>query len=89
MNIAEIFHCSLLKSAYINIKCLPFKQAMHFPILVSRTVKFVSLKGKIKLDGAIQFGLSGSGTSLYMPIAIENYGLLVFGDNVHIGGVLK
>ena len=71
MNIAKIFHCSLLKSAYINIKCLPFKQAIHFPILVSRTVKFVSLKGKIKLDGAIrmgaiQFGLSGSGTSLYM-----------------------
>ena len=38
---------SLLKSIYLNFRCLPFKQAVSIPVFVYRHTEIISLKGSI------------------------------------------
>lgn len=49
-NLYKIFRVSFLKSMWVNIYCLPFRQAIRFPILLARGVRISSLH-----RGAIQF----------------------------------
>lgn len=46
-----------LKTLYFNLYYLPFHQAIHFPILVSRKVYLKRPFGKIRLDAPATFGL--------------------------------
>jgi len=46
-----------IRSLYFNLKYLPFKQAIHLPILISRKVYLRRMSGKIKLDCPISSGL--------------------------------
>ena len=48
--------CSIVPSIYLNFKVLPFKQAMKIPILVYKP-KFRSLKGRIRIDAPLKFGM--------------------------------
>jgi len=45
------------KTLYFNFKYLPFKQAIHLPIFLSRKVYLRRTLGKIKLDCSISTGL--------------------------------
>lgn len=56
-------HINLLATGYINLRCLPFREAIHFPILCYGKCKLMLTGGgKIKLDkvsrGALKIGLN-------------------------------
>jgi len=55
---------SIPKSIYVNFRLLPFKQAIHLPIIVSRKTKIQSLSGKVSLDsiriGIVRIGFGGT-----------------------------
>lgn len=52
------FFCRIsIKTLYFNFHYLPFRQAIHFPILVSRKVYLKRPYGKIRLDAPASFGL--------------------------------
>lgn len=92
MNKKIAIFLGLPKSIYLCLKSMPLKEAIHVPIFVSANTKLVSLKGRIKMDslslrpGMVRIGLGGSGTVRHVPVAVENNGLMVFGDHVNLGG---
>ena len=45
------------KTVYFNFKYLPFQQAIHFPIILSRKVYLNEVKGKIIIKGKISTGM--------------------------------
>lgn len=48
---------NIIKTIYINFRCLPFSQAVYFPIIVYGSPKFHSLSGKISIEGQIKKGM--------------------------------
>jgi acetyltransferase-like isoleucine patch superfamily enzyme len=52
------------KSIYVNLRVLPFNQAIKLPIIVSNKTKIISLRGKINLGkvktGIIRIGFGGT-----------------------------
>lgn len=84
----------LPKSIWINFKCLPIRQAMCLPILVSHKMKIASTSGKITINGKIHmgmitFGLSGYGLAIYDPCVLQNNGLIVFNGKTRLGGGIR
>lgn len=81
---------SILPSVYFNFHYLPFKQAIRLPIILYKP-KFISLKGKILIEGDLKFGMITMGclrTPLYpnTGIVIENNGgTIVFKGSCCIG----
>lgn len=83
---------SLLKSAYFNFHYLPFKQAIHMPILF-RKPKFGELKGNVKIccTGGVKWGMVRLGAwnvSLFPDsgFVFENHGgTVVFNGHCSIG----
>ena len=55
----------LPRSLYVNFRCLPFRQAVHMPILVSHHTRLKHLSGKVVVSGRLKMGLVkiGLGTS--------------------------
>lgn len=51
------FRIGWLKSIYINLRLLPFKQAIHMPIVTLRNTHIESLSGKVVLNCPASFGL--------------------------------
>lgn len=81
----------LPKSIYINFKCLPIKNAIKFPVLVSHRTKFHELKGKIIIEsqiktGMILIGIEGSATLTYQPTILELNGNIICKGPLNIGG---
>ena len=83
---------SWIKSAYLNFSMLPFRQAIRFPIIVSRYTHFYSLSGKIELLSEPKFGMIRMGyfgedviTPRDARILLQIEGLLRISDNVHFG----
>lgn len=80
------------RSIYVNFRCLPFKQAIHLPILVSHHTRFKSLKGKIIIESPLKIGLIkiGLGTSQIVDFRKERtivnwQGEVVFKGKCKIG----
>ena len=87
--------CSILKTIYFNFKCLPFKQAVHFPVILYKP-KFKNLSGKFVIDDSadIKMGLIKMGhprVSIYdgAGVMIENRGVITFGGRCTMGGGMK
>lgn len=78
---------------YINFKCLPFKQAIKLPIIVYKP-KFLSLKGKIVINGPVSFGMIQLGFNR-VPIfpdagcMIQNSGTIFFNGKTRLGNDTK
>lgn len=74
---------SLPKSIYVNLRLLPFKQAIHLPIICRYNVKIISLKGKAILEKS-KFGCCqiGFGTVSIFDSAYER-------TILKINGILK
>lgn len=47
----------ILKSLYLNLRVLPFKQAIRLPIVIYGKSKILSLMGKCHIEGSIKFGM--------------------------------
>lgn len=80
---------SLPQSIFFNFKFLPLCQAIHLPILLYKP-KFESLKGIIKINGGIRFGMIRLGTNqvdLYpnSGITLNLRGTIVFNGRCSIG----
>lgn len=91
---AQIVHYILgfPKSMYVNFRCLPFAQAIHFPILVSHKTKLKYLSGDISVHGKLKIGLVkiGLGTSQLVDFQrertiIDFRGKVVFNGKCKIG----
>jgi acetyltransferase-like isoleucine patch superfamily enzyme len=81
-----------LKSIYFNLKYLPFKQAIRFPILISSKVSLRKVSGKIIFNcpiktGLIQIGFDKVGIfdHKYSRSIWEVYGTVIFNGNAIIG----
>ena len=53
----------LPRSLYVNFRCLPFRQAVHMPILVSHRTRLKHLSGKVVVNGQLKMGLVKIGLS--------------------------
>jgi acetyltransferase-like isoleucine patch superfamily enzyme len=52
------FICRIsIKTVFFNLKYLPFHQARHLPILISKKVNFVKKGGKVLLEASPKFGI--------------------------------
>lgn len=84
---------NLLKTLYFNLKCLPFLQALKFPVLICRRVKINKLEGKNLLDkNAVKFGTIKIGQRMLGNIDFKNsrtvleiYGTIMFKGRATIG----
>lgn len=89
-------HISILKTIYFNFKMLPFSQAKILPIFIAKHSKFISLKGAITIDcaletGMIKFGFSDVGIvdKKYNRTLIEINGKIVFKGSAIFGNGSK
>lgn len=78
------------RSIYVNFRCLPFRQAIHLPILVSHRTRCQSLRGKITITGPLKVGLVkiGLGTSQVVDFWRERT-LIDLRGKVNFGGKCK
>ncbi len=80
----------IIQSIYFNFHYLPFKQAIHLPILLYKP-RLLDLKGKVKIQGDIKYGMIRLGfptVPLYpnSGIMFENHGgTIVFDGTCYIG----
>lgn len=81
---------SLLYTIYFNFHYLPFRQAIHLPILLYKP-HFIALKGRVKIIGKVRFGMIKMGCyGVYIypnnGIYWENRGgTVVFNGNAYFG----
>ncbi len=82
---------NVFKTLYANLKLLPLKKALHFPIVVGNHVK-LELKGKVLLDkvkpGIVSIGIGGSNDLRYFRsrrsyFGIKRGGILHFKGKAH------
>lgn len=52
---------ALPRSIWFDFRYLPFRQAIHVPLLLACNVRIREMKGKIQLDGPIRFGITHIG----------------------------
>ncbi len=88
----RFFRTSWLKSAYLNFTMLPLRDAIRFPVLVTRQTRFYSLPGKIVLLEAAKFGMIRMGYFGEDVIApqdactlLQIEGTWELSGNVHLG----
>lgn len=104
MNFSLFFQTDIIRSIFFNFHYLPFRQAVFFPILVSKRFVIIKKKGRIILDcpakmGLIKLGYLGLGTldTKYDRTKWDVEGKLVIkgrmdvgrGSNICVGGVLE
>lgn len=76
---------------FINLKMLPFKQAIKLPIDIYYGVRFESLSGSLIINsrnikrGMIKIGGRGSEMFSRASVILDIKGKIVFGDNIEIG----
>lgn len=80
---------ALIPSIYFNFKHLPFRQAVHLPILIYKP-HFCSDSGKIIIEGKPSFAMIRLGVNIVMlypnnGIVFENRGTIVFKGKAKIG----
>lgn len=83
----------ILQTIYFNIRYLPFKQAIHLPILLRKPC-LKKMSGRIIINAPIKFGMIELGrlhVSLYPDagVMIENYGEIVFCGRCVLGAGSK
>ena len=64
------FKIRWIKTFRVNFACLPFRQAIKFPVVVTGKLIIDSLKGRIIINAPIEFGMINIGRDIdNMPIA--------------------
>ncbi len=56
-NLLRILYYMNLKTLRFNLRYFPFRDAMRFPVFVSRNVKFRTLKGDIEIKSPLKTGM--------------------------------
>lgn len=88
----RLLRIGIIKSTIINFKCLPFRQAIHFPIIVTRNTKFYNLSGNIQIDSPVKFalvriGYNGEDTLVWKNerALVKLEGLWIVKGDIHLG----
>jgi|WetSurMetagenome_2_1015567.scaffolds.fasta_scaffold464098_1 acetyltransferase-like isoleucine patch superfamily enzyme len=88
----RICRIGFIRTLYINLSCLPFKQAIKLPILLSRKTYFYDLSGKIEIEGTIRpfmirFGYFGEDSLVWKDshTLLKIRGTLIFRGSAHLG----
>ena len=58
-----LLHLNIFKTLYVNFKLLPFKQALHMPILLYGKVNVSNCTGRVIINRPLQFGMLRFGIS--------------------------
>ena len=61
LSLSKILDVLNLKTIYFNFRYLPFSQAVKIPILISRRCRLQTVKGEIKIESPIKFGMISIG----------------------------
>lgn len=92
MNLQYILSVNIVKTLLFNFKLLPFRQAIHLPIVFYHNIKFVNLKGTVKFNTdnvsfrMVRIGAYGSDMFPGGVTTIDLKGELNFeGDGIIIG----
>lgn len=90
--VRRFMRTSWVKSVYLNFTMLPFKQAIHLPIILTKYTHFYSLSGNIILIdkvkfGMIRFGYFGEDAVVPKDVrtSLQIEGTLKLGNGVHFG----
>lgn len=82
-----ISRLSIIKTIYINFRCLPFHQACRFPIFIGRNVHFRNLSGKLIIDTVhVRTGMISFGTKLIFRDDIRTHSYLDIRGNILFKG---
>ena len=78
---------NILKTLVVNFMLLPFKQALHFPILIYGPCKLGMLSGKVKFQtkikkGMLKIGISDPVRSYHSKTYIDVKGIWVLGHEI-------
>lgn len=84
-----------IATCYFNLRILPLRKALHFPILLYGKIKFHGLTGEIEINEKVKLGMIKIGyrwidlwPSSYLPTQLLIRGTLTFnGDSIISGGV--
>lgn len=92
-SIRRIYRINYIKTLIINLKFLPIKQAIRFPIIAYGKIKIHSFYGRIIIDAPIKTGMIKLGyrwldlyPSGYLPTQLLIVGDLIFEGNCVISG---
>lgn len=88
----RLLRVGFFKTVFINFYKLPFRQAIRFPIIVSKNTYFYDLSGSIVIEGEvktgnIRIGFFGEDTQVWKNDAglLKVNGKLVFRGNARLG----
>lgn len=87
MDLYKLFRLGVLKTIWYNFKVLPFKQALHFPIVLARNVRIGACRRgciKIQKGGSFHVGFLGSAASCSEKSLLHIEGdLILKGEGFH------
>lgn len=88
----KLFSMNLRATLYFNFKVLPFRQAIHLPIVLYNRIKFRRLTGQLVFEcekvsyKMVQIGAHGSDMFSNYTTTIDLAGsVVIYGDSIRIG----
>lgn len=88
-----LMRLNIVKTIYLNVKCLPLAKAVKLPIYLYGSVKFHSLKGRLVIEGPIKSGMIKIGyrwfdlwPTAYLPTQLWISGTLIFRGGCIVSG---
>lgn len=89
----ELWRLNILATLYINLRKLPLRQGLKFPVLCYGKIKFISLRGRIVFDAPISTGMVKIGyrwidlwPTSFLPTQLNIIGTLHFNGSIIISG---
>ena len=84
------YHFCYYKTIVVNFKLLPFKQAIHLPLVIYGPIQLVLNRSKIKLNVKPRFGLIkwGYNQDFFVPTKTPSM-LFMFNGTIIINGSLR
>lgn len=87
----RLFRVSIWKTLFFNFYMLPFSQAIKFPVIITKNVRFYNLSGKVILisskinPGTVRFGFFGEDTMHWssQKTLLKIEGTLFLGNKIH------
>ena len=91
----NFWHINYVKTLFLNMKWLPLRQALHFPIIVGTHVDLRDTHGSFEIEGGVHFGMFQLSFD-YIPtdtqnnrVVLVNHGKIIIKGNVYIRSGVK
>lgn len=91
--VKTIYRVNWIATPYVNLRLLPFSQAIKFPLVCYGKIKIHSLKGKVIINSTVKTGMIQIGYRWidlwpvsYLPTQLNILGKVYFGGSAIISG---